>query len=206
MIQKPNPRFKNYKHIFNNLVKHSNVKTLYPLVTMCISNDSKVAITITKRNDQEYWVKQYSLETYELVFEEMIGGGDDQYIKCKEVEQSNDSSKCAICYNDDGKFCVRVFGREVRSEQEIKDSEIDCNKLLNLTDYTMCNASFPDPFINMCFISNHMIFIALFHNYDKLHYHFIYDLETKSIVGDVQKIDLKCPKTNFTYRAFYNDD
>lgn len=115
-IQKPNPRFKNYKNIFNNLVKHSSVSTMYPLVTMSISNDSKVAITVTKKDDNEYWVKQYCLETYKLMFVEKIGGGKDQYIKCKEVEQSADASKCGICYNDDGKFYIRIFGRTTRSE------------------------------------------------------------------------------------------
>lgn len=47
---------------------------MYPLVSMTISNDSKVAITLTKNDDYEYRVKQYCLETYELKFEEIIGG------------------------------------------------------------------------------------------------------------------------------------
>lgn len=64
VVVKPNPRFKNYQHIFNNLTKTSNVKTMYPIVTMGISNDSTVAITVTKKDDNEYWIKQYSLETY----------------------------------------------------------------------------------------------------------------------------------------------
>ena len=62
------------------------MQTLYPLVTMSISNDSKVAITVTKKDDTEYWVKQYSLETYQITFEEKIGGDPNSYIKCKEVE------------------------------------------------------------------------------------------------------------------------
>jgi len=50
---------------------------MYPIATMSISNDSKVAFTITKKDDNEYWIKQYCLESYELVFQEKIGGGED---------------------------------------------------------------------------------------------------------------------------------
>ena len=44
------------------------------------------AITVTKRNDREYYVKMYDLESYELTFEEKIGGKPDSYIKLKDVE------------------------------------------------------------------------------------------------------------------------
>ena len=59
---------------------------MYPIVTCIITYDSKRAITVTKKDDHEYWVKQYSLETYGLTFEEKIGGSNTQYIKLKEVE------------------------------------------------------------------------------------------------------------------------
>jgi hypothetical protein len=59
---------------------------MYPIVSMIITYDSSKAVTVTKKNDREYWVKQYDLETYDMTFEEMIGGGEDQYIKLKEVE------------------------------------------------------------------------------------------------------------------------
>jgi hypothetical protein len=67
-------------------VKSSNVVTMYPIVSMIITYDSSKAITVTKRNDREYYIKQYDLESYDLTFEEKIGGGEDQYIKLKEVE------------------------------------------------------------------------------------------------------------------------
>jgi hypothetical protein len=31
-------------------------------------------VTVTRKNDTEYWVKQYDLESYEITFEEKIGG------------------------------------------------------------------------------------------------------------------------------------
>lgn len=67
-------------------MKSSNVVTMYPIVSMIITYDSSKAITVTKRNDREYYIKQYDLESYDLTFEEKIGGGEDQYIKLKEVE------------------------------------------------------------------------------------------------------------------------
>lgn len=53
---------------------------------MIVTYDSTKALTVTKKNDCEYWVKQYDLETYELSFEEKIGGAPDDYIKLKECE------------------------------------------------------------------------------------------------------------------------
>jgi len=70
----------------------------------------------------------------------------------------------------------------------------------------MCNQSFPDPNINMTFINNDTIFVGLFYNYSSKHYHFIYDLKLKTMVGNHAAMELDCPKTNFTYKAFYNED
>ena len=53
----------------------------------------------------------FSLVTYEQVFQEQIGGKDDQYIKLKEVEQNETSTKFAYVYFDDGKFRLRYFDR-----------------------------------------------------------------------------------------------
>ena len=59
---------------------------MYPLITMAISYDSTKALTVTKKDDMEVWVKMYDLNTGDLTFEEKIGGQPDQYIKCKELE------------------------------------------------------------------------------------------------------------------------
>jgi hypothetical protein len=83
---KPNPRFKNHKELFNNLLKSTDVTTMYPICSVIISYDSTRAITVTKRNEKEYYIKMYDLETYEQTFEEKIGGLPENYIKLKEVE------------------------------------------------------------------------------------------------------------------------
>jgi hypothetical protein len=53
-----------------------------------ITYDSTRAITVTKKDDQEFWVRMYDLETYEKTFDEQIGGASEDYIRCKEVEQN----------------------------------------------------------------------------------------------------------------------
>jgi len=67
---KPNMRFAYYKDIFTNLLKQSTVITKYPIVTMSISFDSTRAITVTKKDDKETYIKMYDLATSELCFEE----------------------------------------------------------------------------------------------------------------------------------------
>jgi len=67
-------RFAYYKDIFTNLLNQSSVITKYPLVTMSISFDSTRAITVTKKDDRESYIKMYDLNTSELTFEEQIGG------------------------------------------------------------------------------------------------------------------------------------
>ena len=148
---------------------------------MIITYDSTKAITVTKRNDSEYYVKQYDLESYKMTFEEKIGGDPNQYIKLKEVEQTSDGKKYAIVYNDDGVFYLRTFFKMTRTEDEIKKEELNINKLLGLNNYTMCNQSFPDPFITCSFVNDDLIFINLFLNYDFKHVHFLYDLKNKKI-------------------------
>jgi len=119
-----------------------------------------------------------------MTFEEKIGGKPESYIKLKEVEQASNGKKYAIAYNDDGVFFLRTFEKKTRTTADIFKDEVNINKLLNINNYTMCNNSFPDPFITCCFVDNDTVFVNLFHNYDMIHYHFIYDTKTKKIVGN----------------------
>ena len=117
----------------------------------------------------------YDLETYEKTFDEQIGGAPDDYIRCKEVEQNYAGNKYALVYVNDGNFKLRVFGKERRQEAEIKNEEFDINKALGLNDYTMPIQGFADPFCTCSFIDDDRIFVQLFYNYDRTHWHFIYD-------------------------------
>lgn len=101
---KPNSFFKNYRQLMNDLVHQRNIKTQFSIVNMGISNDSKAAIAVTKKNDREYYIKMYDIETKDLIFEEVIGGKPDNYIKAKDIEQNEEGTKFALCYFNDGKF------------------------------------------------------------------------------------------------------
>ena len=70
----------------------------------------------------------------------------------------------------------------------------------------MCNSMFPEPFMNCVFIDNETLFVGLFENSTRMHYHFIYSLEYNNLIGKVVSHQLDCGKTNFTYKAFYNDE
>ena len=65
---KPNLQFKSYAALFNNLTKEKKVATMWPIVTCMITYDSTRAITVTKKDDREFWIRMYNLETYEKTF------------------------------------------------------------------------------------------------------------------------------------------
>ena len=83
---KPNLQFKSYAALFNNLTKEKKVETKWPIVTCMITYDSTIAITVTKKDDREFWIRMYKLETYEKTFNEQVGGQPNSFIRCKEVE------------------------------------------------------------------------------------------------------------------------
>lgn len=139
---KANMRFMYYKEIFTNLLKQSTVITKWPIVTMIISYDSTRAVTVTKKDDRESFIKMYDLNTNELTFEEQIGGLPDQYIKVKEVEQNSSGTQFACVYFDDGLFKLRVFGKTTRTAEDIKRTELNINEKLNIDRYTMANPDF----------------------------------------------------------------
>ena len=107
---KPNSRFRYFSDLFANQTKCKNVTTMYPLVSCMITYNSKLVVTVTKKDDRECYIKMYCLDTYKQTFEEKIGGEPNSYIKLKEVEQNDGGSFFAIAYIDDGKFRLRTFG------------------------------------------------------------------------------------------------
>jgi hypothetical protein len=101
---------------------------------------------------------------------------------------------------------VRTFGRMNRSEEEISDSTINLNDLLGINNFTMCHHNFPDPYSVCTFIDDHTLFVALFYNYDKTHYHFFLDLKKHEIIGEAVKVETEYEKANFPFNCFYNDE
>ena len=162
----------------------------------------------------------YSIQTFEQTFEEKIGGNKEQYIRVKEVEQNHNGQQFACVYFDNGLFRLRIFGKEQRDEQQIEETEVKINELIGLNDYTMVCNDFSDPFITCCWIAEDKVFVNFFHSYSYTHYHFIWDITNKRIVGKPQfdetgiqmhhdyPISYKiqgCNQKNFPYKCFYNE-
>ena len=184
-----------------------------------ITYDSTKAIVVTKQNEEsyEFWVKQYDLHSYDLTFEEIVGGrviteeekidgAIDDYIKVKEIEQSQDGKQYAIVYNNDGRFYLRTFGKVIRSQEEIQENELDINKLLDMNNDQMCVDTLPEPFANCCFMRDSKIYVSVFSTTTLTHYHFIYDFKDRIVVGKISNKVLDCTKRNFPCKAFFNHE
>ena len=55
----------------------------------------------------------------------------------------------------------------------------------------MPNSDFPDPNITCTWVADDRIFLNLFHNHSKTHYHFIWDINKRKIVGNNGKVIAK---------------
>ena len=178
---------------------------MYPIVACIITYDSRSVLTVTKAGDREYYVKQYSLESYKMTFEEKVGGKPDSYIKAKDVEQHPAGDQFALAYIDDGHFKLRTFGQVTRTIEEIEEEELDINKELGLDNHTMPIQNFSEPFINCTWINDDLIFVNLFHNASLKHHHFFYNRKTRNITS-LQIIQLESNAKNFPWKCFYNAD
>lgn len=116
------------------------------------------------------------METYDELFNEEIGGNKKDFIKCKEIEQHSSGTLYAIAYNNDGIFKIRVFGKPKRDIVDIEADEINVNELLSLNNFTICNQTSFDPFINVIFIDEDKLYVCLFQNLQYTHWHFYYSI------------------------------
>ena len=96
----------------------------------------------------------------------------------KDVEQNGAGTRYAIAYIDDGKFKLRVFDKEPRTEEEALAKELDVNAKLGMNDHTMPIDGFGDPFITCTFVTCTVLFVNLFHNKELKHHHFFYNSDT----------------------------
>ena len=83
---KGNTQFKNYRQIFDDMLKESRIITEYPISTCMISYDSKRAVQVQKKGEREYRMQMFDLESYQKTFDEMVGGQEGDYIKIKDIE------------------------------------------------------------------------------------------------------------------------
>lgn len=82
------------------------------------------------------------------------------------------------------------------------------SELIGLDNYTMPNAELDDPFVACCFVSDALIFVALYHGPTRTHYHFLWDTITKSIqdVVPVECVLEGSSEKNFPQKAFYSEE
>ena len=100
---------------------------------------------------------------------------------------------------------MRTFGNKTRTDQEIQKDEVNFNDILSLNNFTMCHNEFNDPFITCCFINADTMYVNLYHNHSTMHYHFIFDLQHRAIIGKVSSMNLES-KSNFPFKCFYNEE
>lgn len=98
------------------------------------------------------------------------------------------------------------FGIMCRSAEEIEANEVNLNSLLKLDNWTMCLTGSPDPFIVCCFVTDELIFVNLYHNYSKTHYHFFFDITSNEISGLVAQCQIDNYACNFPLKCMYNDE
>ena len=180
VFNKPNERFKSYKNVFENLLMTRNCDCEDPVVNAIILNDATTIVTVCKQSNKCFKVKMFGVDDGIQCFEESFTGN---YVKMKEVEQNSSGNKFVVTYFDDGVFKLRSFGKEERTEDQIKASEVNLNDMLGIDAWTMAVMNFPDPFITCCFVDDDLIFVNLYHNYLMKHFHFYYNIETNKLVG-----------------------
>ena len=119
---------------------------------------------------------------------------------------------------DDGKFRMRIFGKEQRKRRQIHKEEVRFNEIFGLDDYSMSIDIFPDPFITCCFTTDDLIFVSFFHTYSLTHFHFLWDIAKRKVIGipqfDEHGIQLpdkpvtrdmsNTSMKNFPYKCFYS--
>lgn len=85
------------------MTKRNQVDTEFDVVAMIITYDSKHALSIVSKSDEEFYVQEYDLNTSERKFSQVYRG---RYIKMSLIEQTLDGTTFAICYQDNGLFYV----------------------------------------------------------------------------------------------------
>ena len=117
------------------------------------------------------------------MFTMKFGGEPENYIKVKEVVQNSTGSQFATTFSDDGKFFLRLFTKEECFHAQVLKDQVNFNELFGLDNFTMTIDDLPDPYITCCFVNDDKIFVSFYHNYYMIHYHFMWDIEKRQVIG-----------------------
>ena len=71
------------------MLQRKSIFTDDDVINCDITYDSTRAIVLTKKNDHLYTITMFDIFSYEKIFEEVIGGNENQYIKVSSVAQNH---------------------------------------------------------------------------------------------------------------------
>ena len=189
-------RFKNYKKVFEDMVKNTRLETSEPVISISIAFDASMLIVLTNKSDARFIITCYDLkEDQKICGRETFGDDDSSFVRIKQIEQYIDSTLYAVVFIEDGEFKLTTLGCESLHENcticckhRIKD--LNLSHLLGLNDYAEPLEDNLDPFIACSFIDEHTLFVNLFHAHPSSmeHYHFFFDMRELKIKGDFVKI------------------
>ena len=187
-----------------NLTKRSIINTRYSIISMTLSYDSIMAMTVLFDSHKRYLVRMYNLESKHRNMthckEYEIKGN---YIKTLEIAQNDCGMYYSLPYTDDGEYWVLIFNQNEELDR------LNVSKILNITDKSRTMKNVQNPMILSEFIAcenghGGEIFINVFHRKSLTHYHFVYSFMTKRVVTKPIKIKLNCTNLNFPHGCFYN--
>ena len=75
-------KWSNYDSVFNDLTEDIQIDTKNGIITLLMTYDTSLVLSVNKINDGEYIIQQWSLQTYEVVHEEKFEG---DYIKMYDI-------------------------------------------------------------------------------------------------------------------------
>lgn len=84
---------------------------------MAITYDSKSALAIVAKGDENFELQSWSLTEYSMDFSIKFEG---TYLKMNLIEQNNAGSKFAVAYQDNGEFYVSVVNNKGEELDNVK--------------------------------------------------------------------------------------
>jgi len=84
---------------------------------MAITYDSKSALAIVAKGDENFELQSWSLTEYNMNFDIKFEG---TYLKMNLIEQNNAGSKFAVAYQDNGEFYVSVVNNKGEELDNVK--------------------------------------------------------------------------------------
>lgn len=120
-------RFKNYKKVFEDMVRNTRLQTNDPVISISIAFDASMLLVLTKKSDARFIVTCYDLTLDQKPCGREIFGDDDKsFVRIKQIEQYSDSALYAVVFIEDGIFKLTTLGCEKLNE----NSSLCCKHII----------------------------------------------------------------------------